>query len=111
MSTWQEQISDPAGMGVDHGEGENAAMDVTDTVLRRYIDPDNVEHRCVLPRGGPVGPNYRWQCPVCRGFWSVNGRGSGSGDCRQPVGTVIAFVMRYPDGTTEAFHIEPQFDQ
>lgn len=25
MSTWQEQISDPAGLRVDHGEGENAA--------------------------------------------------------------------------------------
>ena len=25
MSTWQEQISDPHGMGVDHGEGEAAA--------------------------------------------------------------------------------------
>jgi hypothetical protein len=25
VSGWQEQISDPAGLGVDHGEGEQAA--------------------------------------------------------------------------------------
>lgn len=31
---WQEQIADPAGTGVDHGEGENAASD------GRCDDPD-----------------------------------------------------------------------
>jgi hypothetical protein len=36
MSTWQEQLSDPAGLGVDHGEneGEDVGSPCSGTLTR-----------------------------------------------------------------------------
>lgn len=61
MSSWQEQISDPTGLGVDHGEGENATARPEDRGPTDETARVQVGYAwCVAIRVRYLGPtNYR----------------------------------------------------
>lgn len=55
MSTWQEQISDPAGLGIDHGEGEDAALRCAPCTLGNHTGTNGTpgcEGDCACPCEG-----------------------------------------------------------
>lgn len=56
-------------------------------------------HDCVLPRARTSG--RQWTCPACRRVWTLTASGGSSTDDGE--GTVVAVLMRYPDGTEEVF--------
>lgn len=56
-------------------------------------------HDCVLPWSKI--PGRQWTCPACRRVWTLTASG---GSCtNEGEGTVVAVLIRYPDGTEEVF--------
>lgn len=77
---------------------------IATTAMRQYVPARTVHHSCVLPTDGA---RRQWTCPVCRQIWSVAGGGGSSNTSQQDqIGMVVAFVMRYPDGTVTRFDVD-----